>query len=111
MRIRLGAISLAIANLACFAISALAADNSDDAAIAAVASRANLATAFNAGKVDQVTASFLPKGELIDEKGTVYQGQQEIKDLLTAFFENFAGAKLALNVESVRWLARWPSTR
>ena len=103
MRIRLCAISLAIANLACFAISALAADNSDDAAIAAVRkSGANLATAFNAGKVDQVTASFLPKGELIDEKGTVYQGQHEIKDLLTAFFEKFAGAKLALNVESVR---------
>ena len=70
--------------MACFAVAALAADSSDDAAIAAVRkSGANLATAFNAGKVDQVTASFLPKGELIDEKGTVYQGQQEIKDLLS----------------------------
>jgi uncharacterized protein (TIGR02246 family) len=45
---------------------------------------------------------FLPKGELIDEAGTVYQGQQEIKALLSAFFTQFPGAKVAHDIESVR---------
>ena len=45
---------------------------------------------------------FLPKGELIDEDGTVYQGTQEIGDLLNAFFQQFPGTKLALNIESIR---------
>jgi uncharacterized protein (TIGR02246 family) len=57
---------------------------------------------FNAGKADQVAALFLPKGELIDEVGTVYQGQQEIQNLLTAFFQQFPGAKLTLAIESIR---------
>ena len=45
---------------------------------------------------------FLPNGELIDEDGTVYQGTQEIRGLLTAFFDKFPGAKLTLNIESIR---------
>ena len=45
---------------------------------------------------------FLPEGELIDEEGTVYQGQQEIKDLLSAFFAKFPGTKLSLDIESIR---------
>ena len=85
------------------ASAAPAADSQEDAAAAAVRkSAAGLATAFNAGNVDQLTAIFLPKGELIDEQGTVYQGQKEIKDLLTAFFAKFPGAKLSVNIESVR---------
>src|SRR5262249_15794222 len=61
-----------------------------------------LVKAFNAGKADEVAALFLAKGELIDEQGTIYQGQQEIKDLLTKFFAKFPGAKLTLNVDSTR---------
>lgn len=61
-----------------------------------------LVTAFNAGKVDELTSMFLPKGELIDEEGTVYQGSQEIKGVMSAFFERFPGAKLGLSIESVR---------
>jgi uncharacterized protein (TIGR02246 family) len=45
---------------------------------------------------------FLPQGELIDEDGNVYQGQQEIKELLTKFFGKFPGAKLVLDIESIR---------
>jgi len=75
----------------------------EDTAQAAVRQRAEqLVTAFNAGKSDEVAAFFMPRGELIDEAGTVYQGTQEIKGLLNAFFKEFPGAKLALNVESVR---------
>ena len=54
-------------------------------------------------KADWMLASmFLAKGELIDEEGTVYQGEKEIKDLLTAFFKKFPGTKLAMDIESVR---------
>jgi uncharacterized protein (TIGR02246 family) len=45
---------------------------------------------------------FLPNGELIDEAGVVYQGQKEIQALLAAFFKQYPGAKLALEIESVR---------
>jgi len=103
MSIRLRAIGLAVVTLACGALSAFAAETPDDAAAAAVRKSAQqLVTAFNAGKVDEVAGSFLPKGEMIDEDGTVYQGPQEIKGLLNAFFKQFAGAKLTLNIESVR---------
>jgi len=79
------------------------AEASDDAAVAAVRKNAErVAAAFNAGKADDVVAVFLPSGELIDEAGTIYRGSQEIKELLTAFFGRFPGAKLALDIESIR---------
>jgi uncharacterized protein (TIGR02246 family) len=75
----------------------------DDAAAAAVRKAAQKAVeAFNAGKADELAAMFLPKGELIDEAGTVYQGQAEIKELLGAFYKQFPGAKMALDTESIR---------
>lgn len=82
--------------------SALAADKPDDAIAAVRKSAEQVVQLFNAGKADQLAALFLPRGELIDEEGTVYQGQQEIKDLLNAFFKKFPGAKLATNIESMR---------
>jgi uncharacterized protein (TIGR02246 family) len=95
--------SLMIASLLLVAGSARPAQAQEDAAIASVRkSGEKLVSSFNAGKVDELAAMFLPKGELIDEEGTVYQGQQEIKDLLNAFFNKFPGAKLALDVESIR---------
>lgn len=77
-------------------------DKEEDAIAAVRKTAEHLAAAFNAGKVEDLTAMFVPKGELIDEGGTIYQGQQEIKELLTAFFKQFPGAKLSLDVESVR---------
>ena len=75
----------------------------DEAAIAQVRKSSELVTtAFNAGKVDEVASMFLAKGEIIDEEGTVYQGEKEIKDLLSAFFKKFPGTKLAMQIESVR---------
>jgi uncharacterized protein (TIGR02246 family) len=83
--------------------AARAADKQDDASIAAVRKSAEqVVQLFNAGKADQLAALFLPKGELIDEEGAVYQGQQEIKDLLNVFFKQFPGAKLSQNIESLR---------
>ncbi len=82
---------------------ASAADTQPDAAVAAVReSGEQLAKHFNAGKVDDVAGMFLPAGELIDEAGVVYRGQAEIKGLLGAFFKQFPGAKLAVDVESIR---------
>lgn len=103
MRLRLIATGLAVASVLLAVKVVRAADSADDAAIAAVRkSDDKLVSAFNAGKADEVAGMFLPKGELIDEEGTVYQGPQEIKGLFVAFFKQFPGAKLAINVESVR---------
>jgi len=105
MCICLRAIALTILSMFLVAGSArpVEGQGQEDPAIAAVRKSAEKSvSAFNAGKVDEMAAMFLPKGELIDEDGTVYQGQQEIKDLLSAFFKKFSGAKLALDIESIR---------
>ncbi len=61
-----------------------------------------LTAAFRNGKADEVAAMFLAKGELIDEVGTVYQGQQEIKALVTAFIAKFPGTQMKNEIESIR---------
>lgn len=63
-----------------------------------------LAVAFNAGNAEAVAQMFLATGELIDETGTIYQGEADIKGLLTAMFEKFPGVKLSMNRESIRAL-------
>lgn len=96
-------IRLAIASLLIIAAEQSAVHAQDDAARAAVRKSAEQAAQlFNAGKSSAVAGMFLSAGELIDEAGTVYRGQQEIKDLLDAFFKQFPGAKLTLNIESIR---------
>lgn len=74
----------------------------DDAVAAIHKSEEKLVVAFNAAAADEVAAMFLPKGELIDEDGTVHQGREQIQALLAAFFERFPGAKLGLDIESIR---------
>jgi len=59
-------------------------------------------SAFESGKAADLAALFGADGEWIDEDGTVYQGQQEIETILTAFFQQFPGAKIRLQVDSVR---------
>lgn len=63
-----------------------------------------LASAFSGGKADEVAAMFLAKGELIDEEGTIYQGQSEIKALVTAFVAKFPGSQMTNKIESIRVL-------
>ncbi len=100
---RLRGLFLMASSLLLAASAAVAAECPEDAAMAGVCeSGTQLATAFNTGNVDDVSAMFLPDGELVDEEGTVYQGEAEIKGLLTAFFEKFPKAKLATEVESIR---------
>jgi uncharacterized protein (TIGR02246 family) len=103
MTIRLFAASLAAMSFLVFPVFLHAADSPDAATIASVRTSAEqVVQLFNAAKAAEVANTFLPQGELIDEAGTVYQGQQEIKDLLTAFFKQFPGAKLGINIESIR---------
>lgn len=102
MRMRYGTLSFAATLLLVFG-SLLPAVSQDDAADEAVRQSAEkLAATFNAGKAEEFAAMFLPQGELIDEAGTVYQGTQEITDLVKAFFQQFPDTKLALAIESIR---------
>lgn len=84
-----------------FAGWSIAAD--EDADVAEVRkSSAQLADAFNSGKAEAVTGLFLPKGEIIDENGTVYQGSAEISELLKAFFAKFPEVNIKFEIESIR---------
>jgi len=75
----------------------------DDATVAEIKSLSEkVATAFNAGKADEVAALFAEKSELIDEQGVVYQGREEIKELIKAFMEKFPSAKFSEEIESIR---------
>jgi uncharacterized protein (TIGR02246 family) len=61
-----------------------------------------LAAAFNSGDAQAAAAMFLPNGELIDETGRLYQGQEEIQALMAGLFEQYPGVQVTLNTESVR---------
>ncbi len=94
-----------LAAVAALAVAGLAraAESQDAAGNAAIRKSAeHVAIAINAGKSADAASMFLANGELIDENGVVYRGRQEIESLLDAFFKRFPGAKLAMNVESVR---------
>jgi len=97
-------ICLAAAIAAAFCIAAPAANaQQPDADTAAIrTASAQLVKAFNAGHTDELAAMFLPKGELVDAEGVVYEGQAAIKDLLTKYFAKFPGAKLKLEIDSIR---------
>ncbi|HEY2413005.1 MAG TPA: SgcJ/EcaC family oxidoreductase [Pirellulaceae bacterium] len=82
------------------ASSAAAQNDAETATIRAANER--LVKAFNAGKADELAAMFHPQGELIDEEGLVYQGRTAIQDLLSKYFAKFPGAKLKLDVDSIR---------
>lgn len=79
-----------------------AAGPADPAAAEIQAASAQLVKSFEAGKPAEMAALFSPQGELVDEDGNVFQGQKELIELFTKFFERFPGAKLALEIESIR---------
>jgi uncharacterized protein (TIGR02246 family) len=59
---------------------------------------------FNEGKAAELAAQFLPEGELIDDQGNLYRGREELQDLFQRFFATFPGAKLTLQVDSLRMI-------
>ncbi len=74
-----------------------------DAIVEEIASvEESLTTAFNAGNVDRVVDAFLSEGELIDEFGVLYRGHAELRELFSKYFEEFPGAKLSLQIDSIR---------
>jgi len=105
MRIRSlsGVLSWA-AVVVCLAIGS--ADAQDDPAAADIRKASeSLVQAFNAGNAAELAGHFLPKGEMVDEEGTIYQGKQELTELFQGFFKKFPGAKLTMSIESVRSLS------
>lgn len=95
-------LSAAIFAACWLSVSAAEAQQADADTAAIRAAGEQFVKAFNAGKVDELVAMFLPKAELVDEEGVTYEGQAAIKDLLTKYFAKFPGAKLTVDVESVR---------
>ncbi len=63
---------------------------------------ARLQESFNAGQADGAVAVFLPTGELVDEAGVTHSGREQVAELFAGFFAKFPGAKMQLEVESVR---------
>lgn len=61
-----------------------------------------MSESFSAGNSEKVVAMFLANGELIDEHGTVYQGRSEIQSLLQQFFQKFPGARVQVEIDSIR---------
>jgi ketosteroid isomerase-like protein len=57
---------------------------------------------FNRAEPEGLSLRFVSDGELIDENGGTHVGQTEIKKLLADFFAKFQGAKLDMNIESLR---------
>ena len=82
--------------------AAAAAAPADPAAAEIRAAAAQMVKSFEAAKPAELAALFAPQGELIDEEGTIDQGPKEIAELFTKFFQRFPGAKLALEIESIR---------
>ena len=83
----------------------LAVQAQDDPAAAEIrAAAAQLVKSFEAAKPAELAALFTSQAEMIDENGTLHQGQKELTELFTAFFAKFPEAKLALEIESIRSL-------
>ena len=60
--------------------------------------------AYNSGQAKAVAAAFLPEGEAVDEAGNVYQGREQLEQVFGKFFETFPGAKMTLDVATIRLL-------
>jgi len=58
--------------------------------------------AFDAGDADALSKLFVEEGEFVDEQGVAYRGRAEVKEVFQRFFTTFTGAKVKLDIESVR---------
>ena len=84
----------------------------EDTAVASIRSSSEkLVAAFNAEKSDDLAAMFLPKGELIDEEGTVYQGERKSKRCSGRFSRNFRGRNCRSTSSRSELLVPWRSKK
>jgi uncharacterized protein (TIGR02246 family) len=78
-------------------------DTSADATVNAIAQQMDrLQKAFNAGQIEALATHFLPTADLVDEKGVIHSGRDELVQLFSEFFEKFPGAQMELELHSVR---------
>jgi uncharacterized protein (TIGR02246 family) len=100
--IAFGRLAAAVALGSVLGIATIASAQEDKTTAEVRAAAARFVKAFDAGDAEALAKQFLPEGELLDEEGTVYRGQAEVKDLFKRYFEQFAGTRLTMDVESVR---------
>ncbi len=62
------------------------------------------AKAFNAGDVKALSQLFVEEAEIVDEEGNVIKGRAAIADQFTQSFEDDPKQKIAVEVESIRFL-------
>jgi uncharacterized protein (TIGR02246 family) len=62
-----------------------------------------LVQAYNQGDVAALAALFCPAAELMDDAGNVFKGREEITAIYTKFIEEFPGAQMELNIDSLRF--------
>ncbi len=60
--------------------------------------------AFDAADPSKLLTLFATDSEYVDQAGILYLGKEEIKELLSGFFAIYPGAKLTIDVDSVRQL-------
>jgi uncharacterized protein (TIGR02246 family) len=65
---------------------------------------ASYAAAFNRGDAKAVASHFCEDAESIDETGRIVQGRDAIEAQTAAMFEQSPGAKISINVKSIRLL-------
>lgn len=61
--------------------------------------------AFNAADAKAIAAQFTPDGEFVDALGNVHQGRDAIQETLTACFSEHPGAKIEMEIESIRFIS------
>lgn len=79
-----------------------ASPNEDQQAVRQQSQR--LVDAFNGGRAKAMAATFVPEGEVVDEEGNVYQGRDQLEQVLAKFLEKFPGARMTAQVASIRVL-------
>jgi uncharacterized protein (TIGR02246 family) len=60
--------------------------------------------AFNKGDIQAIAAFWAPDAEYVDEGGATYKGRDAIVALFRKFLTDLKGAKMALNVKTLRFL-------
>ncbi len=61
--------------------------------------------AYNSGDAKAIAGQFLPRGELVDEQGNTFSGQEAIEAEFAAFFKEHPEARAEIVVESLRFVS------
>lgn len=64
----------------------------------------DFAKAYNAHDAQAIAKLFAPDGEVASEEGDIQQGRDEIAEEFAAVFDEFPGAKIKVEIRSIRFL-------